>query len=68
MDLATYRWRALDELALAAFYTQRYEEAATGWRTLLASAALPESERPRILANTAYLPESYRDFATNPAR
>lgn len=68
VDLATYRWRALDELALAAFYTQRYEEAATGWRTLLASAALPESERPRILANTAYLPESYRDFATNPAR
>lgn len=51
VDRATYRWRALDELALARYYTGDRDGAASTWRALLAGDALPESERARIRAN-----------------
>jgi len=58
VDLATYQWRAKDELALAAFYTGRFAEAATEWTSLLNNPSLPVSEHARIRANIAFLPAS----------
>lgn len=54
VDLPVYQWRALDELALAAFYTGRMRQASECWSRLLASPDLPDGERRRIEANIAY--------------
>lgn len=54
VEVAVHAWWSRDELALAAYYTGRTEEAAHLWRSLLAAPALPESERPRIERNLAF--------------
>lgn len=54
VDQATYDWRALDEVGVSGFYVGSSEARALGARAvdaLLATAALPLSERPRIEAN-----------------
>lgn len=56
VDTAVYAWRAADELALAAFYTGRQEEAAQRWRALLDHAGLPAAERERIERNLGFVP------------
>jgi glycosyltransferase involved in cell wall biosynthesis len=53
VDLSTYRWRALDEQAVAAFYVGRRDECAALCRRLLDDPALPAGERARIAANLA---------------
>jgi tetratricopeptide (TPR) repeat protein len=50
VDTAAYGWRPIDELAIAAYYVEKYEEAATLNRRLLAGD-LPASQRPRIQEN-----------------
>lgn len=60
VDLASYQWRAADELALAAFYTGRHAEAASVWQALLKQPHLPPSERPRLQNNMTFLPSHER--------
>jgi glycosyltransferase involved in cell wall biosynthesis len=54
VDMTAYQWRAQDELALAAFYTARQNEAAKLWSALLAGPHLPTTERDRIEANLGF--------------
>jgi glycosyltransferase involved in cell wall biosynthesis len=54
IDESVYAWRAADELAVAAYWTERFREALTLNERLLASKALPDSERARISANMAF--------------
>lgn len=44
-------WRGQDELSLALYWTDRFAEAKTLFEALLANAALPAAERPRIEDN-----------------
>jgi glycosyltransferase involved in cell wall biosynthesis len=53
VDLSAYQWRALDELAIATFYTGKIDEATALNERLLASPLLPPGERPRIESNLA---------------
>ncbi len=54
VDVATYTWRARDELALTAFYTGRVSEARQLWQALLDGGELPPGERLRIVANLGF--------------
>jgi quinol monooxygenase YgiN len=54
VDVTAYHWRAPDELALAAFYTGRKEQAAQLWKGLLAGPHLPAADRVRIEANLGF--------------
>jgi tetratricopeptide (TPR) repeat protein len=49
-----YRWKALDERALAACYVGLFDEALTLFERLLNGSVLPGAERQRVLANHAY--------------
>jgi hypothetical protein len=51
LEESTYAWRALDELALASFYTERVAQAATITKQLLCSRALPSAEQSRLQKN-----------------
>jgi hypothetical protein len=54
VDVTAYQWRAQDELALAAFYTNRHPEAQRRWQALLASPQLPAADRARMQANLGF--------------
>jgi tetratricopeptide (TPR) repeat protein len=54
VDAEAYGWRRDDELALAAFYTGRKDDAAALWRAMLAAGGLPVAERPRIEQNLRF--------------
>lgn len=49
-----YLWRALDEYAVAAFWTGRLEASRDACRRLLDGQALPGAERPRVQANLEF--------------
>jgi len=49
-----YRWRALDELSIAAYYVERFEESRAAARTLLASSFLPADQRDRVAATLGF--------------
>ncbi len=49
-----YEWRALDEYAIAAYWTGRFAESRQASETLLASPALPAAQRPRVQQNLAF--------------
>lgn len=51
LDLSAYQWRAVDELAIATFYTGKIDESKALNERLLVMPALPASERPRITKN-----------------
>lgn len=51
---AVYRWRAKDELAIAAYHTGQYELGRAYNEALLASPALPAAQRPRIQENLGW--------------
>lgn len=55
VDVTAYRWRAQDELALAAFYTNRHPEAQRLWQALLAIPHLPAADRARMEANLGFI-------------
>lgn len=54
LDLSVYRWRARDEQAVAAYYSDRRAESVALCEALLADQALPATERARIEANLRY--------------
>ena len=54
VDESVYAWRARDELAVAAYWTEHYEEALDANERLLAGDALPQEHRPRIVANVEF--------------
>ncbi len=49
-----YRWRAIDEYAMASCHIGAFAEALRGNRHLLRGSALPERERPRVAFNEMY--------------
>jgi len=51
---AVYRWRALDELAVSAFYTGKLDEGRRAMLCLVEEDRIPPSERPRILKNLQF--------------
>jgi glycosyltransferase involved in cell wall biosynthesis len=54
VDASAYAWRALDELAIATYYTQKYGESADLNRRLLSEGKLPKEQRARIEQNLAF--------------
>ena len=52
-----YRWRALDELAVAAFWVGRYTESLEACRRLLTEGHLPQEQRDRVVQNYAFAAE-----------
>lgn len=49
-----YEWRALDELAVAAYWVGKYQESLECCERLLREGALPESQRERVGENLAF--------------
>ena len=54
LDDSVYVWRALDELAIAAYYRGKHQESAELNRRLLGEGHLPEHERERVLKNLGF--------------
>ncbi len=54
VDESVYAWRAQDEFAVAAYWTENYEQALATNERLLANHDLPLTERPRIEANLGF--------------
>ncbi|HEY3500440.1 MAG TPA: glycosyltransferase [Polyangiaceae bacterium] len=54
VDESVYRWRALDELAIASFYVGKTSESFALNQRLLESPELPAHERPRIEKNMSF--------------
>ncbi|MBK6698155.1 MAG: glycosyltransferase family 2 protein [Myxococcales bacterium] len=63
LDESVYAWRALDELAVAAFYEGCHDVAAALGRRLLTEGRLPPEERARVSKNYELLPEAVRAAA-----
>ena len=58
VDQPAYGWTRSDELALASFYTGRYDQAKAVWQDMLNSADLPQSEHQRVKNNLGFLPST----------
>jgi glycosyltransferase involved in cell wall biosynthesis len=54
VDSSAYEWRVFDELAIATYYTKKYEESAILNRRLLSEAKFPAHHRDRIEQNLAF--------------
>ncbi|MEU9146305.1 glycosyltransferase [Streptomyces sp. NPDC048349] len=54
VEYAWYDWRALDELAVAAYWVGEYEESARCAEQLLEGGKLPEGERERVTRNLEF--------------
>lgn len=54
LEQAAYAWRSKDELALASYYTDRFEQSVGLNQSLLQSSDLPEKERARIEENLRF--------------
>jgi len=54
IENAVYAWRALDELAIAAYYVGRFEEGLAANERLLLSEVLPGEEHDRVEQNRAF--------------
>lgn len=54
VDAQVYAWRALDELAVSAFYTPFREQGKVALQRLLAERRYPESEQPRMESNRRF--------------
>jgi glycosyltransferase involved in cell wall biosynthesis len=54
LDDDAYRWRALDELAIAAFYVGQHVEGRTAMLELWRSGRFPASEQERLRRNCGY--------------
>jgi hypothetical protein len=53
VEPAVYAWRALDEYAVAAYWTGRHDQSAAAGAQLLDSSLLPRAEFARVNANLA---------------
>jgi glycosyltransferase involved in cell wall biosynthesis len=54
LDEGVYAWRALDELAIAAYWAGRHEESRALCERLLSGSALPAGEAPRVRKNLEF--------------
>jgi glycosyltransferase involved in cell wall biosynthesis len=54
VDETVYAWRALDELAISAYYAGRYKEGLAANQRLLSGKSLPASERERVQKNLQF--------------
>lgn len=63
VDATVYQWRALDEVAISAWYVRRYREGAEALARLLEGRHFPEEERVRIEGHV----EHYRRLGAWPA-
>jgi glycosyltransferase involved in cell wall biosynthesis len=54
VDASVYEWRVLDELAIATYYTKKYEESAALNRRLLSEGKLPKGQRARVEQNLGF--------------
>jgi len=54
VDDSVYAWRAMDELAIAAYYVGKRAESRALNERLLAEGHVPPADRPRIVENLAY--------------
>jgi glycosyltransferase involved in cell wall biosynthesis len=54
IDDSVYQWRCLDEYAIACYWVGEFRESEECCRQLLASAALPETEHPRVIKNLEF--------------
>ena len=54
VDSSVYDWRVLDELAIATYYTKKYEESAALNRRLLSEGKLPERHHQRVRDNLEF--------------
>lgn len=54
VETACHDWRALDEFAVAAFWTGRYEESRVACERLLQEGWLPVAQRARVEANLGF--------------
>jgi tetratricopeptide (TPR) repeat protein len=54
VDDSVYRWRALDELSIAAYWVGEYEESRRASQALLQSDGAPADQRPRIEQNLRF--------------
>jgi glycosyltransferase involved in cell wall biosynthesis len=54
VDASVYEWRVLDELAIATYYTKKYEESAALNRRLLSEGKLPAVQRARVEENLEF--------------
>jgi tetratricopeptide (TPR) repeat protein len=57
VDESVYRWRSLDELAIASYWVGRFEESLAASQRLLAEGLFPEDQRERIEANRRFAEE-----------
>jgi FkbM family methyltransferase len=68
VDDSVYRWRALDELSIAAYWVGEYEESQKATRELLQRDAFPAGERPRIEKNLRFAEQKLgRSDASKPS-
>lgn len=51
LDESVYAWRSLDEYAVACYWVGQHEEAVEAGRRLLATPALPDAQRTRVIEN-----------------
>ncbi len=49
-----YRWRALDEFAIASYWTGKFKDAQLANQKLLTGSTLPANERERVERNQAF--------------
>ena len=54
VNASVYEWRVVDELAIATYYTKKYEESAALNRRLLSEGKLPEAHRARVEQNLEF--------------
>jgi hypothetical protein len=54
VETDVYRWRALDELSISAYYCGEQQAGRDALRKLLAEKLFPDTERQRILQNAAF--------------
>lgn len=54
VDASVYAWRALDELAVSAYYVGALGQGRTALQRLIAEQRFPETERARIVGNQQY--------------
>jgi glycosyltransferase involved in cell wall biosynthesis len=54
VDDSVYAWRALDEFAIASYWTGRYKDGLSANQRLLSGGTLPPGERERVEKNMAF--------------
>ncbi|MFO0941766.1 MAG: glycosyltransferase [Pirellulales bacterium] len=62
IDQSVYRWRAIDEYAIAAFYLGRFQESLKACRLLLDDSRIPTTEIGRVQANARLALDNLKHF------